>query len=146
MLKLIAAAALLGATPAAAEVVTKPSPHTVDVTADRLAAAAGDAGATVVARVDHAAAAEGAGMVIPGATLLIFGDPQVGTPVMQEDLRAGLVLPLRVLVHEADGSASAVTYQTASDLFAGLDVDPSGEAAARIDGALDNLTNSAVAD
>ena len=145
MFKSLIAAIALTASPAMAEMVTKPSPHSVSETADRLAAAIEGAGAAIVARVDHQAAAQGADLQMGAATLLIFGNPRVGTPVMQEDLRAGLVLPLRVLVHASDGSASAVTYQDAAGLFAGLDVDPAGEAAARIDGALDKLTDAAIA-
>ena len=49
-------------------------------------------GATVFARVDHAAGrAASAGMDLPEAQLLIFGNPKLGTPVMQEDIRAGTV-------------------------------------------------------
>lgn len=142
---LAAALALAGATAAAAETVTKPSPVSVPETADRLVAAVEEAGAAVVARVDHADAAAGADLELPAATLLIFGNPAVGTPAMQEDLRAGLVLPLRVLVHDDGAGGTALTYQTAESLFAGMDVDPTGEAASRIDGALSRLTDAAVA-
>ena len=143
MIRILAALALTAA-PALAETVTKHSPHPVAETADRLAAAIEAAGATLVARVPHSEAAAGVGMELPEAVLLIFGNPEVGTPVMQQDLRAGLVLPLRVLVH-AHGDASGVTYQTAETLFAGLDVDPASEAAGRIDGALGMLTDKAIA-
>ncbi|MEM9795635.1 MAG: DUF302 domain-containing protein [Pseudomonadota bacterium] len=136
-------AALLLAAPVAAETVTKPSAHSVEETADRLAAAIEGAGATLVARVPHSNAAASVGLDLPGAELLIFGNPNVGTPIMQQDLRAGLVLPLRVLVH-ADGEGAAVTYQTAETLFEGLEVDLSSEAAQRINGALGNLTDAAV--
>lgn len=135
-------AAALFAMPATAELVTKPSAYAVGQTADRLEEAVEEAGAAVIARVDHQASAEGADLTMPPAILVIFGNPKVGTPVMQEDLRAGLTLPLRVLVH-ADGEDTVVTYHTAESLFAGMDVDPAGEAAERIDGALEMLTDKA---
>ena len=143
----LALAALLALVsgPVIADPVTKSSPNSVGDTVDRLVAAVEEAGAAVVARVDHSAAASGADMALPEATLVIFGNPAVGTPVMQEDLRAGLVLPLRVLVHADGEGGAALTYESAADLFAGLDVDPAGEAAARIDGALDRLTDAATA-
>ncbi|MFO6466218.1 DUF302 domain-containing protein [Jannaschia sp. KMU-145] len=145
MIRTAIAVFALTAGPALAEMVTKPSPHSVAETADRLVAAAEGAGASIVARVPHTKAAASVDMELPEAELVIFGNPKAGTPVMQEDLRAGLVLPLRVLVHAA-GDGTAVTYQTAEDLFAGMDIDPAGEAAARIDGALGNLTDAAVAE
>ncbi|SFI54406.1 DUF302 domain-containing protein [Jannaschia pohangensis] len=138
-------AALVAASPSFAEMITKPSPHSVTETADRLAAAIEGAGATLVARVPHSAAAASVDMELPESILMIFGNPKVGTPVMQQDLRAGLTLPLRVLVH-ADGDGAAVTYQTADDLFAGMDVDLGSEAAMTINGALGKLTDAAVAE
>ena len=109
---------------------------------DALVAAVEGAGASVIARVDHAGAAEGAGMDLPDAQLLIFGNPKVGTPVMQQDLRAGLILPLRVLVSEgSDGTV--LTWQSPEEMFAGLDVDLGSEAVATMAGALDRLTSKA---
>ena len=145
MFRIFMAAVALCAAPAWAEIVTKPSPHPVGETADRLVAAVEGAGATVVARIDHSGAAASVEMDLPEAVLLIFGNPRVGTPVMQQDLRAGLVLPLRVLVH-ADGDGAAITYQNPAALFDGLSVDLGSEAAKRIGGALGNLTDAAVAE
>jgi len=142
-LVLTLATALLAATPGLAEMVTKPSAHSVTETADRLAAAVEGAGATLVARVPHAKAAASVDLDLPEAELLIFGNPKVGTPVMQQDLRAGLVLPLRVLVHADGNGGAAVTYATAETLFDGLSVDPASEAAQRINGALGKLTDAA---
>jgi uncharacterized protein (DUF302 family) len=71
---------------------------------DALQAAVEGAGATVFARVDHAGGAESAGMDLAASQLLIFGNPKLGTPAMQDDALAGLFLPLKVLVYEdADG-------------------------------------------
>ncbi|MBM2576984.1 DUF302 domain-containing protein [Jannaschia sp. Os4] len=145
MIRTLAALVLLAA-PASAETVTKPSPVSVPETVERLVAAVEGAGATVVAQVPHSDAAASVEMDLPAAVLVIFGSPQVGTPVMQQDLRAGLTLPLRVLVHDDGQGGTALTYHTAETLFAGMDVDPSSEAAQRIDGALGNLTDAAVAD
>ena len=64
-------------------------------TMDALEAAVTGAGATVFARVDHAAGAEGIGMALTPAQLLIFGNPALGTPAMQADPLAGLYLPLQ---------------------------------------------------
>jgi len=76
----------------------------VAATMDALQAAVEGAGATVFARVDHAGGAGSAGMELAPSQLLIFGNPKLGTPAMQDDPLAGLFLPLKVLVYEgADG-------------------------------------------
>ena len=143
MIRILFAAVLLAA-PASGETVTKPSPVSVPETVERLVAAVEGAGASVVAQVPHSDAAASVDMDLPAATLVIFGNPEVGTPAMQQDLRAGLVLPLRVLVHDDGSGGTALTYQTAETLFSGMDVDLSSEAAQRIDGALGRLTDAAV--
>ena len=140
-----ATAAALASTPALAETISKPSPHSVSETADRLVAAVEEAGAAVIARVDHAGAARGADLELADSQLVIFGNPRVGTPAMQQDMRAGLTLPLRVLVYDT-GEGTAVLYHSAGTLFAGMDVDQESEAATRINGALTMLTDKAVAE
>ncbi|MGY1794261.1 DUF302 domain-containing protein [Geodermatophilus sp. SYSU D00525] len=57
----------------------------------------------LVATIDHAAGAREAGLQ-QDDVLLVFGDPAVGTAPVQADPRAGLDLPLRVLVWSESGS------------------------------------------
>lgn len=134
----------LSATAAWAENVVKPSPMSVEKTIDGLVAAVEGAGATVFARVDHAAGAERVGKSIPDATLLIFGNPALGTLAMEADLRAGLVLPLRVLAYtDAEGNTQ-MTWTPAEDLFAGLDIPADAEVVAKVNGALNALTDKAM--
>ena len=145
-MKRLATAALIGlcATPIWAEDMMKPSPLSVAETIDGLEAAVNGAGATVFARVDHAAGAQSVGKTIPDATLLIFGNPALGTLAMQQDLRAGLVLPLRVLAYtDADGTTQLM-WSPAEDLFAGLDIPADAEVIGRINGVLDMLTDKAI--
>jgi len=89
---------------AADHIVKVKSGADVNSTTDALEAAVTGAGATVFARVDHAGGAESAGMDLAPSQLLVFGNPKLGTPAMQDDALAGLYLPLKVLVYEdADG-------------------------------------------
>jgi len=83
-------------------------------------------------------------MQLGAAQLLIFGNPQIGTPVMQQDVRAGLALPLRVLVFDDDGQTRLVWYE-AQTLFAGMDVDIASDDVQQIVDALVRLTDAAAA-
>ena len=69
-------------------------------TADILAAAASERGMTILARIDHAAAAARAGLSLRATEVLIFGDPRAGTPLMQAAQTLGIDLPLKALVWE----------------------------------------------
>ena len=75
-------------------------------TVDRLLAALAARKLTVFARVDHAAGAATAGLKLRPTELVIFGNPQGGTALMQDRQTAGIDLPLTALVWEAaDGTA-----------------------------------------
>src|SRR5260370_42340174 len=77
-------AALLGAASAPAStdggLVSKRSAHTVDQTLDRLETALKDAGAKIVARLDHTAAANAIRPPIKPTALPIFGTPACEAP------------------------------------------------------------------
>ena len=55
-------------------------------------------GLTMFARIDHAAGAREVGMELEEESVVLFGSPRSGTPLMQSDRRIGLELPLRMLV------------------------------------------------
>lgn len=129
---------------AAADLIRKPSPHTVAETADRLEAAVTAAGATVFARVDHGAGAQTVDMDLADAQVLIFGNPQLGTPALQADLAAGLDLPLRVLVMAGD-DGTQVVYRDPASLAEDFAIPDDAEVLSRMTGALDTLTSKAVA-
>lgn len=75
-------------------------------TVDRLLAALAVRKLTVFARVDHAAGAASGGLKLRPTELVIFGNPQGGTALMQDRPTAGIDLPLKALVWEAaDGTA-----------------------------------------
>ena len=141
---LISTALTLGAAmPALADLITVPSSKTVTATADALASAIEGAGAKVVARVDHQAAAKGAGLEMGEATVLISGNPKIGTPAMQADPRAALYLPLKVVIY-ADGSgATQMAYDDPAAMFSGLDIAADAPFVKVMTGALGKLTAKA---
>ncbi|WP_411351158.1 DUF302 domain-containing protein [Leisingera aquaemixtae] len=140
---LAGAIALAAALPAAAELVTVQSQKSVAETMDSLQAAVEDAGATVFARVDHAAGAQTAALELRPSQLLIFGNPKLGTPAMQADMRAGLYLPLKVLAYEdADGQVW-LTYQDPAEMLSGLDIPADAGFLGKMQGALGKLTSKA---
>ncbi|WP_299301600.1 DUF302 domain-containing protein [uncultured Litoreibacter sp.] len=131
------------AMPAFADLVTVSSPKSVTETADALAAAIEGAGAKVVARVDHQKAAAGADLEMGEAQVLIFGNPKIGTPAMQADIRSALYLPLKVLVYaDADGKTQ-LTYDDPAAMFEELDIPADAEFLKVMTGALGKLTAKA---
>ena len=95
-------AGLLGAAPASAAdgLLTLKSPYPAKETMNRFEAAARQGGLMVFARIDHAAGAERIGKTLRPTEVLIFGNPQGGTPFMECAQSVGIDLPLKALVWE----------------------------------------------
>ncbi len=83
--------------------ITLGSAHSVKVTVDRLENALKKKGLTVFARIDHAAGARKVDKQLRPTELLIFGNPKVGTPLMQCARTMAIDLPQKALVWE-DGA------------------------------------------
>ena len=85
--------------------ITLLSAHDFSTTLDRLVTALQTKDVMIFARVDHAAGAASVNMALRPTTLVIFGNPAAGTPLMQAAQTAGIDLPLKALVWlDADGS------------------------------------------
>jgi uncharacterized protein (DUF302 family) len=65
---------------------------------------------SVLARIDHAAAAAAAGLSLRPTLLLIFGNAKAGTPLMQAAQSIGIDLPLKFLVWQDAEGATQVSF------------------------------------
>jgi len=65
----------------------------------------------IVAVVDHAEAAHAVGLDMPATQVIIFGNPRVGTPLMNVAPDIAIDLPLRVLVRDDGEPGSVVSWQ-----------------------------------
>jgi uncharacterized protein (DUF302 family) len=90
--------------------ISLPSARPVAELLDRLESALAAKGITVFARIDHAAGAASAGMKLRPTSVLIFGNPMAGTPLMQAEQLLGLDLPLRILAWQDAEGRSWLTY------------------------------------
>lgn len=79
-------------------------------TVDRLVHLVESKGLTVFCRIDHAAGAAAAGLPLRPTTVVIFGNAQGGTPLMQASQTIGIDLPLKVLVWEDAAGQTWLSY------------------------------------
>jgi uncharacterized protein (DUF302 family) len=98
-------------------------------------------GNTIFAVIDQAAAAAGVGMSLRPTTLIVFGNPKAGTPLMDAFPLVGLELPLKLLVWEQNGEVT-VAYIPMSEIAAKYGVTGMDARIEAIDHALDALTNA----
>ena len=106
-------------TPRAQDLAVAESDASVAVSFDRLTAALEAAGPVgIVAQVDHRAKASGAGLDLRPTRVVLFGNPALGTPLMQANPQAGLDLPQKMLVYEDPEGRTFVAHNTTGYLSA----------------------------
>lgn len=92
------------------------SRYSVEETIQRLEAAFAAKGLQLFAVVDHSGEAEKVGLKMRPTTVVIFGSPKAGTPLMVAAPSLAIDLPLKALVAEdAEGKVS-VTYNSSEYL------------------------------
>ena len=93
-----------------AGIVTKLSPLPVAGTVAKLTGIISAKGVKLFAVIDQSAEARQVGLSLRDTTLVIFGSPAAGTPVMAASPLAALDLPLKVLVWDDDGQTKVSYY------------------------------------
>ncbi len=123
-------------------VVTRDSPHRFAETLERVEGAIAGADLTVFARIDHRAGARSSGLDMEEATVLVFGNPRLGTPAMVAEPLAALDLPLRILVWEREGRVRVSCQDAAfvADRF-GIPADIPAHAEALVAAAVEPATD-----
>ncbi len=116
---------------------------TIGEAADRLVAAIeANEKLKLVARVEHSAAGANAGLDLAPTVLVMFGNPALGTPLMQAAPTAGIDLPQKILITELDGEL--VTFHNDPAYLAERHGVPSeAPQLSIVAGALQNLANVA---
>jgi uncharacterized protein (DUF302 family) len=123
------------------EITTKVSPRSVTEAVSRLTGILAGKGLKVFAVIDQSAEASAVGMELRETTLVLFGNPAAGTPVMAAAPLSALDLPLKVLIWD-DAGQTRVTYYGPAALAARYDL--SADLAAKL-AAIDPLTDVLVA-
>jgi uncharacterized protein (DUF302 family) len=123
--------------------ITKTSAHSVEQTLDRLEKALKEKGIVVFARIDHAAGAKKVGAHLRPTELLIFGNPKLGTPLMQSNQTMGIDLPLKVLAWEDENGQVWLTYYAPAFLADRHGITDRADVLTQMSGALQKLTDVA---
>ena len=100
-----------------AELLEAVSDVPFQATLDRLTAAITQAGLIIFNRIDHQEGAREAGLEMPPATVLTYGHPKGGTPIMLAAPLAALDLPLRVLVRVRDDGKTMIAFHPIATLL-----------------------------
>ena len=100
-------------------------------------------GITIFATIDHKKAAEAVGENMQPATVLIVGNPKVGTALMQENPRLAIELPLKILIYEEDKTVK-IRYEKIAAMGEKYHIKQNFSTAEKIDSAMQQLIKLAI--
>lgn len=147
MKKIVAGAvmgvAASGAVQAAEGLVNVESAHSVVATADKLESVLKDKGMTIFARIDHSAGAEKVGQNLRDTELVLFGNPQVGTKLMNCAQSVGIDLPLKALIWKDEQGKVWLSYNDPAYLAQRHSIEGCDPVLEKVSGALANFSAAA---
>lgn len=98
----------------------------------------------IIAELDHQANAARVGLALNPTRIIIFGNPNLGTPLMQNAQTTALDLPQKMLVWTDNDGVGHVSYNNPAFLVERHGITDNEEVLMTVSGALDNLSNAAV--
>ena len=119
------------------------SPYTFEQTIERLQKVLESKNITIFATIDHQAAAKAVGEELAPATVLIVGNPKVGTALMQENLLLAIELPLKILVYQ-EGKTVNIRYEKIAAIAEKYHIKQNFGTAEKIDAAMLQLIKSSI--
>ena len=125
--------------------ITMKSPHSVGETLDRFEKAVASKGMTVFARVDHAKGAASVELELRPTELLIFGNPKIGTLLMQSNQTAAIDLPMKLLAWEDESGQVWIAYNDPAYLVKRHAITDRDPVVAKMRKALGNFSAAATA-
>jgi len=126
--------------------VTVHSNFSVRETGNRLVSLLEEKGMRIVARINHAAGAASVDMTLSPTELLIFGNPKVGTPLMQCEQTVAIDLPQKMLIWEDASGAVWLTYNDPNYLADRHNIQGCEENIRNVAGALANFAKAATSE
>tara|TARA_R100000935_G_C2837291_1_gene168886 strand:+ start:1090 stop:2010 length:921 start_codon:yes stop_codon:yes gene_type:complete len=98
---------------------------------------------SIIAQLDHQANAASVDLELRPTKLIIFGNPNLGSPLMQNKQTIGLDLPQKILVWEAEDGTVNVSYNDPAFLASRHNIEGNEDVLMQIATTLDNLANNA---
>jgi uncharacterized protein (DUF302 family) len=119
------------------------SSHSVSATADKLTSLLKDKGMTVMNRISHSDGAASVDLALRPTELVIFGNPKVGTPLMQCTQSVAIDLPQKALIWEDESGQVWLGYNDPMYLKQRHGIEGCDAVLEKIAGALNNFATAA---
>lgn len=124
-------------------IITKTSHQSFDATYEKLRSIIeNNPNLKILMELNHQANAASVDLTLPPTRIIMFGNPRLGTPLMQGGTFTGLDLPQKILVTEKEGVVS-LSYNDPMYLKERHNIEGKDEVLQKVSGALDKITTAA---
>lgn len=128
---------------AADGIINVPSAFTVEKTADRMESILKEKGMTIFNRTKHSEAAGKVGIELRETELIIFGNPNVGSPLIKCQQSVAIDLPQKALIWKDDKANVLISYNDPRYLEKRHTISGCEDAISNVEKALAGITKSA---
>lgn len=128
---------------AAQGVISVESQHTVDETAEKFQSIIKAKGLTLFGVIDHKKNAASVGLDLAASKVIIFGNPKIGTPLMQCAPSVAIDLPQKFLISQDAQKKVWISYNDPQFLSARHDVQGCDKLISKVSSVLNALSNAA---
>ncbi len=122
------------------------SPYDVSETSDRLEGIIKDRDLTIFNHIDHSVNAANAELELKPTQVIIFGNPKVGTPLMQCAATTAIDLPQKILIYQDANNETQIVYNDPQYLKQRHNITDCDSVLKKVAGALEGIVQEAVAE
>jgi len=128
---------------AAEGLINVQSDFNVKETTERLESILNEKGMTIFNQINHSDAAQKVGVELRETRLIIFGNPKVGSPLMQCQQSVAIDLPQKAIIWEDDISKVWISYNDPRYLGKRHNIIGCDEVISKVEKALSGITKAA---
>lgn len=125
--------------------IIKDSPYNLEKTYDKLKTIIdNNPKLKILLELDHSKNAASVDLELNPTKIIMFGNPNLGTPLMQASQTVSIDLPQKIVVYTADDKSTKVAYNNPMYLKERHNIEGKDEILKTISGALNTITNKVI--
>jgi uncharacterized protein (DUF302 family) len=125
--------------------IIKNSPYDIDTTYTKLRSILhNNPNLKILLELDHSKNASSVDLELNPTKIIMFGNPKLGTPLMQAGSTVSIDLPQKIVVYAVDTTSSKIVYNDPQYLQSRHGIKGREEVLTTISNALNNITNKVI--
>jgi len=130
------------------QLIIKDSPYNVETTYNKLRTIiSNNPNLKILLELDHSKNASSVDLELNPTKIIMFGNPKLGTPLMQASPTAAIDLPQKIIVYaNTDNTNTKIAYNNPLYLKERHTIDNKNEIIETISNALNNITNKVISE